>query len=49
MPGVSKHVTVLQGLKNGTYRTLGVNIGSRKVSPGEKIAKGGKESISRII
>lgn len=49
MPDVSKHVAVLQDLKNGTYPTLGVNIGSREVTPGEKIAKGGKESIHRMI
>ena len=42
MPDVSKYETILQDLKNGTYRTLGLNIGAHEVAPGEKIVKGGK-------
>ncbi|KAL3428696.1 phosphatidylethanolamine-binding protein [Aspergillus tetrazonus] len=39
MPDVSKHLLVLQGLMNGTYRTLGLSIGSQNVTPGLKIPK----------
>lgn len=43
MPDVSKYEAILQGLKNGTYRTLGLSIGALDVAPGEKIVKGGKK------
>ncbi|KAH8700108.1 putative phosphatidylethanolamine-binding protein [Talaromyces proteolyticus] len=40
MPDISKHESILEGLINGTYHTLGLSIGSHKVvTPGEKIAK----------
>ncbi|KAL4972610.1 phosphatidylethanolamine-binding protein [Aspergillus desertorum] len=39
MPDVSKYEVVLQGLMNGTYRTLGLSIGSQNVTPGLKVAK----------
>ncbi|GAM43242.1 phosphatidylethanolamine-binding protein [Talaromyces pinophilus] len=39
MPDVSKHAAVLQDLKNGTVRTLGVSIGPVTITPGQKIAK----------
>lgn len=42
MPDISKYEAILQGLKNGTYSTLGLSIGGHEVAPGEKIAKGGK-------
>lgn len=48
MPDVSKHEAVLQGLKNGTYRTLDVTIGSHKINAGEKIPKAGEISIDNI-
>jgi hypothetical protein len=46
MPDVSKIEDVLRGLENGTYHTLGLSLGSKKVtSPGLQIAKKGKKSI----
>jgi hypothetical protein len=42
MPDVSKPAAVLEGLKNGTIRTLGVSIGPVTITPGQKIAKGGE-------
>lgn len=40
MPDVSKIEDALRGLENGTYRTLGLNVGSKKIArPGMKIAK----------
>ncbi|GIJ85003.1 hypothetical protein Asppvi_003858 [Aspergillus pseudoviridinutans] len=39
MPDVSHHETVLLGLRNGIYSTLGVSLGSHRVTPGEKIDK----------
>jgi phosphatidylethanolamine-binding protein (PEBP) family uncharacterized protein len=44
MPDVSKHAAVLQDLKNGTIRTLGVSIGPVTITPGLKIAKAGKNT-----
>lgn len=43
MPDVSKHAAVLQDLKNGSIRTLGVSIGLVTITPGQKIAKAGKK------
>jgi hypothetical protein len=46
MPDVSKIEDVLRGLENGTYHTLGLSLGSKKVtSPGLQIAKKGKKTI----
>ncbi|QKX55470.1 uncharacterized protein TRUGW13939_02563 [Talaromyces rugulosus] len=40
MPDVSKIEDLLRGLENGTYHTLGLSLGSKKVtSPGLQIAK----------
>ncbi|EEA24978.1 hypothetical protein TMatcc_008082 [Talaromyces marneffei ATCC 18224] len=39
MSDVSKHTAVLQDLKNGAIRTLGVSIGQVTITPGLKIAK----------
>lgn len=47
MPSVSKHEAVLEGLKNGTHRTLGVSVGLHQVTPGLQIPKGGKRCIVR--
>lgn len=44
MPDVSKHAAVLQDLKNGTIRTLGVSIGPVTITPGQKIAKAGENT-----
>lgn len=44
MPDISKHEAVLDGLKKGTYHTLGVIVGGQKISIGEKIAKKGKKN-----
>lgn len=44
MPDVSKHVTVIQDLKDGSIHTLGVSIGPVTVTPGLKIAKAGEKS-----
>lgn len=46
MPDISKFEDALRGLENGTYRTLGLSVGSKKItSPGLKIPKKGKKLI----
>lgn len=46
MPDVSKLEDALRGLENGTYRTLGLSLGSKKVtSPGLKVPKKGNKLI----
>lgn len=44
MPDVSKHEAVLQDVKNGNIRTLGVSIGPVTITPGQKIAKAGENT-----
>ncbi|QGA17308.1 hypothetical protein EYB26_004979 [Talaromyces marneffei] len=45
MSDVSKHTAVLQDLKNGAIRTLGVSIGQVTITPGLKIAKAGEDRL----
>ena len=49
MPDISKLEEAIEGLNTGVHPTLGVTIGSRKVTPGEYIPKQGRSFANRGI
>ncbi|OKL57988.1 hypothetical protein UA08_06861 [Talaromyces atroroseus] len=49
MPDISKHLEVLEGFKNGSYPTLGLSLGSRQVTPGEKIPRADTKATPTLL
>lgn len=46
MPSIARHESVIQALKDGTHHVLGININGQRVTPGSKIAKKCRYSIT---